>query len=109
MTTIEAKSIILNSVISVSLDEVDIISLRDSDGEFFRKPVTDITEINTTKRAYFFYLTEGEGNGDIVEIGLHGNGATTTLNSGTCYATQVLLTTKDSTQSLTIDWSLEVK
>jgi len=57
-------------------------------------------------KTFIFYLTETEGNGDIVEIGLH-SGAVT-LNDGICYATQALSVTKDATQSINIEWNMEV-
>lgn len=82
MITNDANALVLSSVVSVTLDEINIISLRNSSGEYFRKQVTDIDEINSAKRVYTFFLNENDGNGDIVEIGLHGNGATTELNSG---------------------------
>lgn len=108
MITNDASAIVLNSVISATLDKISIISLRNSEGEYFRKTATDIVNVNTTKRVFTFFLAENDGNGEIVEIGLHGNGATTELNSGTCYATQQLIVSKDSFQSLTIDWTVNL-
>jgi len=106
MITSAANTIVLNAVIVATFDSISHISLRKSSGEFFRKAVTDITVINASKETFTFFITESEGNDDIVEVGLHGNGATTTLNSGSTYATQTLVLTKTSSQSLAIDWTI---
>jgi len=109
MITSAANALVLNSIVAITLAEIDFISLRNVSGEYFRKTVTDIVEINSTKRVYTFFLSEDDGNGDIVEIGLHGNGATVELESGVCYATQALVVSKNDTQSLTVSWTVEVK
>ena len=108
MISSAANTLVLNTVIAETINKISIISLRNSGGEFFRKAVTDVVSVSSVKKSYTFYMNEAEGNGSIVEIGLHGNGATTTLNSGTCYATQTLTVVKDNTQSLNIDWSVEI-
>ena len=109
MITNDANALVLQSVLSVTLGQIDIISLSSSSGEFFRKTLTDFINVNTSKRVYTFFLSEDDGNGDIVEIGLHGNGATVELESGVCYATQALVVSKNDTQSLTVSWTVEVK
>ena len=109
MISNETNQLVLQSVIDVTLDKINVISLRNNDVEFFRKVVTAITDINNTKKTFTFFISETEGNGNITSVGLHGNGATAQLNSGTIYATQVLNVIKDNTQSLTIDWTLEVR
>jgi len=109
LITSQGNALVLNEVIAETIDKITIMSLRDKNGEFFRKLATDITEVSGVKNVYTFYLNENEGNGNIVEVGLHGNGATTTLGSGMCYATQSLIINKDNTQSLNIDWTVEVK
>jgi hypothetical protein len=109
MITNDANTLVFNAVVSATFGEIDIISLRNSGGEFFRKTVTAITSINSTKRVFTFFMSELEGNDDIVEIAIHGNGATATLNSGTTYATSSLVLEKTAAQSLTIDWSVELK
>lgn len=106
--TNDANTLVLNAVITSTLDEIEYISLRNISGEYFRKIVTDVTEVNVTKRTYSFFLDTSDGNDDIVEVALHGNGATVALDSGTTYATQPFVLTKDNTQSLTIDWTVEV-
>lgn len=108
MITSAANSLVLASVIAASLDKITYLSLRNSSGEYYRKPLTNATQITDKKRTYTFFLAETDGNGSIVEIGLHGNGATGTLNSGTCYATQTLVLTKSIAQSLTIDWTVSL-
>jgi hypothetical protein len=109
MITNDANVLVFNTVVGITLDEISHISLRNSSGEYFRKAVTSITVLNSTRRVFTFFINENEGNDNIVEIGLHGNGATATLNTGTTYATNALVTPKNDTQSLTIDWTLEVR
>ena len=109
MITNDANALVLQSVLSVTLGQIDIISLSSSSGEFFRKTLTDFINVNTSKKVFTFFLTETEGNGNIVSVGLHGNGASITLNTGTKYASQDFVLVKDNTQSLTIDWTVEVK
>jgi hypothetical protein len=108
MITNAANALALSSVLAVTLDEIDILSLRNVSGEYYRMTVTNVTQITSTKYEYTFYMSESVGNGSIVEVALHGNGATVTLNSGTTYATQALTLTKNNTQSLTIIWTVEV-
>lgn len=109
MITNDANALVLNSVIAVTLDKIEILSLRDVNGEYYRMSATSITQINSKKYEYTFYLSESLGNGDIVEVALHGNGATVSFNTGTTYATQALVLTKNNTQSLTITWTVEVR
>ena len=109
MITNDANALVLQSVIDVTLDQINIISLSNDSGEFFRKTLTDFIDVNASKKVFTFFMSESEGNGTIVSVGLHGNGATTALNSGTKYATQDFSLIKDNTQSLTIDWTVEVK
>lgn len=108
MITSAANTLILNTVLASTINTINIISLRNTGGEFFRKAVTNTIVVSAVEKLFTFYLSESEGNGNIMEIGLHGNGSTTTLGSGTCYATQALTLTKDNTQSLSIDWNVEV-
>jgi hypothetical protein len=109
LITNDANALVLQSVINVTLSQINILSLSNSSGEFFRKQLTDFIDVNAAKKVFTFFISENEGNGNIVSVGLHGNGATTALNSGTKYASQPLALTKNNTQSLTIDWTVEVK
>lgn len=109
MVTNDAKALSLNSVIAVTLDSITVISLKNSSGEFFRKIPTDIEVISTSKKRFTFWLNENEGNDTIIALSLYGDGATTTLGDGTELVTQSVNISKDNTQSLTIEWTVEVK
>ena len=103
-----AKALILGSVIAESIDNIDAISLRTTSGELVRKAYQSKEIISATERKYTFYLTENEGNGDLIGVSLYGNGATTTIGSGTEMVTQVVNITKTNTQSLLIYWTVKV-
>lgn len=106
--TAAAEALILASTIAASIDNIDVLSVQDAGGEIIRVVPQKVTTLSTTKRKYEFYLTENEGNGDIVGMSLYGNGATVTLGTGTEMATQVVDFTKTNTQSLLIHWTVEV-
>jgi hypothetical protein len=108
MITDAAKALILNSVIDVSIDNIDVISLQNSSGEYFRKEYQSKDTISTRERKYTFYLTENEGNGDIVKLSLVGDDATVTLGTGIEMATQDVEIEKTSTRSLLIYWNVRV-
>lgn len=106
--TAAANLLILDAAIAASIDDIDVISLQNSSGEFFRKAYQDVETISSTERRYTFYLTENEGNGTIVGMSLYGNGATTSLGTGTEMATQAVNIEKTNTQSLLIYWNVRV-
>ena len=108
MITDAVKTLILNSVIDVSIDNIDVISLQNSSGEYFRKEYQSKDTISTRERKYTFYLTENEGNDDIVGLSLCGNGATVTLATGTEMAAQNVEIEKTNTRSLLIYWNVRV-
>jgi hypothetical protein len=100
---------ILNSAISLSLDKITHIEVLNVGGAFFRKALTDSIEVNTRKRVFTFFITEDEANTNITEVKLFGGtGCTTSFGTGTLYATQTLVLTKTNTQSLLIDWTIEL-
>lgn len=106
--TAAANTLSLNSVIAAVLDTISVISIKNASGEFFRKVITDIEKVSTSDYLYTFYMNESEANTTIVSVSLYGNGATTTLGTGTEIATQALSLVKDNTQSLTIDWEVSI-
>ena len=106
--TAAANALILESVIAASIDNIDIISLHNASGELVRKAYQSKETISATERKYTFYLTEAEGNGDLVDMSLYGNGATTTLGDGTEMASQSVTITKTNTQSLLVYWAVRV-
>ena len=103
-----ARTLVLNSVIAQSIDNIDVISVENATGEFFRKAYLSKETISATERKYGFYLTEDEGNDDITGLALWGNGATTTLASGVEMATQEVTIPKTNTQSLLVHWYIKV-
>ena len=108
MITDAVKTLILNSVIDVSIDNIDVISLQNSSGEYFRKEYQSKDTISTRERKYTFYLTENEGNGDIVKLSLVGDDATVTLGTGIEMAEQDVTIEKTDTRSLLIYWTVRV-
>jgi len=106
--TAAANTLILEAVKDASIDNIDVISLQNASGEFFRKAYQSVDIISDTERKYTFYLTEDEGNDTIVGMSLYGNGATTTLGDGTEIAAQAVNITKTNTQSLLIYWRVRV-
>jgi hypothetical protein len=106
--TAAANALILASVIAASIDNIDVISVVDAGGECFRKAYQSVDSISATERKYTFYLTEDEGNTDITEFRLYGNGATTALGNGTEMCTQILNIEKTNTQSLLVYWTVKV-
>jgi hypothetical protein len=108
MVTNAANVLALNSVIAATLNSISVVSLKSASGEFFRKIPTSIEVISSQKKRFTFWLNENEGNGNITGFSLYGNGATTTLGTGTEMASQAVTITKDNTQSLTIEWIVEV-
>jgi len=108
MITNDANALVLTTVIEKTIDNIDVLSISDENGEVFRKTYQSKEEISTTERKYTFYLTENEGNATITKMSLYGNGATTTLGDGTEMAYQNVNITKTNTQSLLIYWTVKV-
>lgn len=106
--TTAANNLILATTILKTIDNIDVISLEKSTGEFFRKAYQSRETISALERKYIFYLTEDEGNADLIGLSLYGNGATTTLGTGTEMTTQTADFTKTNTQSLLIYWNVKV-
>lgn len=77
--------------------------------EYFRKAVSTAS-YSTNVATFTTFFTTAEANGSINEVGLFGDNATSTANSGILYAHRILGTTKTKTSSdtLTITWSITV-
>jgi hypothetical protein len=103
-----ANALILAAAIAASIDDIDAISVVDADGEFFRKAYQSVDTVSATERKYTFYLTEDEGNTDIIELRLYGNGATTGLGDGTEMTSQLVDIEKTSSRSLLVYWTVKV-
>ena len=106
--TAAANVLTLNSVIALTMDSITVISIKTASGEIFRKVPTAVDVISPQKKQFTFWLSEAEGNGDIVGLSLYGNGATATLGTGTELVFQAVAITKDNTNSLTVIWNVEV-
>lgn len=106
--TAGARALILASAIATSIDNIDVFGVKTISGELIRIVPQDVQVISSVERKYTFYLTETEGNGDLIGVSLYGNGATVTLGSGTEMASQVVSMTKTNTQSLLIHWIVRV-
>lgn len=101
-----AKALILASAIAASIDNIDVLSVQDADGEVIRIEPQSVETVSSTRRKYVFYLTEDEGNADIKGLSLYGNGATTGLGDGTEMCNQEVDIKKTNTQSLLIHWTV---
>jgi len=106
--TSAANVLALSSVIAATMDSITVISIKTISGEIFRKIPTEVDEISSRKKQFTFWLNEDEGNGDIAELSLYGDGATATLGTGTEMVTQAVNIEKDNTNSLTVIWVVEV-
>jgi hypothetical protein len=76
--------------------------------ETVRKTVTT-SVIDGTALVKEVFFDETQANGTFTELGLLGNGATTAAGSGQLFASGRASFVKDSTQSLTISFEIEVK
>lgn len=108
MITNDANALILTAVITESIDNLDVLSISTSAVEVFRKAYQNKETISSTERKYTFYLTEAEANVTMTKLSLYGDGATTTLASGTEMVYANVNITKTSTQSLLITWTVKV-
>lgn len=108
MITAASEALILASVITESIDNIDVISVSNSGGEVFRKAYLNKETISETERKYTFYLTESEAVVTIANLSLYGNGSTTTLGDGTEMAYSTVNIIKTNTKSLLIYWTVKV-
>ncbi len=106
--TTAANALVLAATIAASMDSITVISIKTASGEIFRKIPTSVDVITSKKKQFTFWLSEIEGNGSIITLSLYGNGATTTLGTGTEIVTQSVTIEKDNANSLTVVWTVEV-
>jgi len=106
--TAAANALILTAAINASIDDIDVISLQNSSGEYLRKAYQSKDTLSATSRKYTFYFDETEGNDTIVGMSLYGNGATTTLATGTEMTEQTVNIEKTATTSLLIYWTVNL-
>ena len=74
--------------------------------ETFRKAVTD-REASGLKFYSSTFIATNEGNGTYREVGLFGDDATGSANSGTLFARASINETKVDGESVTIDYDIE--
>ncbi|EGW36456.1 hypothetical protein [Desulfosporosinus sp. OT] len=103
-----ARALILASTVATSIDNIDVLSASAITGELIRIVPQDVETISAVERKYTFYLTEFEGNGNLIDLSLYGNGATVALGTGTEMASQAVTIAKTNTQSLLIHWNARV-
>ncbi len=75
--------------------------------ELFRKQISVRSSSGATASFRIFFNTS-EANGSITEIGLFGDAASATADSGVLFARAAESITKTSSETLTIDWSLDI-
>lgn len=74
--------------------------------ELIRKQISVRSSVGNV--AYFrVFFNTSEANGTLTEIGLFGDDASATPDSGTLFARAGIDKTKTDAETLTIDWSLE--
>lgn len=76
--------------------------------ETSRKLITT-SLIDGTTLVKEIYFDESEANGTITEIGIFGDGATATAATGIMFGSGAASLVKDSTQSLTVSFEIEIK
>lgn len=75
--------------------------------ELVRKQISVRSSTSNTANFRVFFNTS-EANGTLTEIGLFGDDASITPDSGTLFARAAINKTKTNAETLTIDWSLDV-
>jgi hypothetical protein len=73
--------------------------------ELFRKLIS-VVSYNSNVVTFTVFLSTTESNGVLTEIGLFGDGAGATANSGTMFAHTNITKTKTVNDTLTIEWKL---
>lgn len=75
--------------------------------ELFRKPVSVFAH-NSNVATFTTYLSTSESNGTLTEIGLFGDDATSTANSGVLYAHTSINKEKTENDTLTAEWAITI-
>lgn len=73
--------------------------------EIFRKLISDPDYLGTTAIFRTFYNTS-EANGTLLELGLFGDDATVTADSGTMFCRLIINKEKTVSETLTVDWEV---
>ena len=76
--------------------------------ELIRKQISVRSSTDATANFRIFFSTT-EANGTLTEIGLFGDDATVTADTGVLFARAVIDKTKTDAETLTIDWALSIE
>jgi hypothetical protein len=76
--------------------------------ELIRKQISVRSSTGDTASFRIFFSTS-EANDDLTEIGLFGDDASVTVDSGVLFARAAIDKTKTDSETLTIDWSLSIE
>lgn len=96
------------TVIVVGTGTAPIATATQLTTELLRKDISE-TMIDGNIIIKELYLNETEANGTLTELGVLGNGATSTPGTGELFASSSSNIVKDNTQSLTISVEIEIK
>lgn len=75
--------------------------------ELIRKQVS-VRSVSGNVATFRTFFSTSEGNGTLTEVGLFGDNASSTADSGVLYARAAISKTKTSSETLTLDWSATV-
>lgn len=75
--------------------------------ELFRKTIS-VTSVSSNVIYYTTYISTAESNGVLTEVGLFGDTATSTADSGAMFAHTNITKTKTVTDTLTIEWAITI-
>lgn len=75
--------------------------------ELFRKPIS-VVDVNSNVAHFTTYLSTSESNGTLTEVGLFGDNASATANSGVLYAHTDITKTKTTNDTLTVEWAITI-
>jgi len=75
--------------------------------ELYRKQIS-VRSATGNVATFRIFFNVNEANGTLTEIGLFGDDATVTADSGTLFARAAITKTKTDSETLTIDWDLTI-
>jgi hypothetical protein len=76
--------------------------------EVYRKQIS-VRSVSGAIATFRIFFNTSEANAALKEIGLFGDAATSTADTGTLFARAAVDKTKTSSETLTIDWDVEIK
>lgn len=78
------------------------------DDELIRKQIS-VRSVSGDTASFRIFFNTSEANDDLKEIGLFGDDASATKDSGVLFARAAIDKTKTDSETLTIDWSLKIE